>query len=84
MLLCQLGDAGAAAGSEHISRRAAKGEARPQTFVELGTDPGVEFVPSDGTSISLAARDPRLELHGRRCTASSAGRCSPASYPNYA
>ena len=35
-------------------------EARPQTVVELGTDPGVEIVPA-GTGIALEARDPRVD-----------------------
>jgi len=34
--------------------------ARPQTVVELGTDPGVEFV-IDGAAVSLAPRDPRQD-----------------------
>jgi len=34
--------------------------ARPQTVVELGTDPGVEFAVSDG-SIALLPRDPRAD-----------------------
>jgi hypothetical protein len=35
-------------------------ETRPQTVVELGTDPGVEFFASGG-GVALAARDPRLD-----------------------
>jgi glycosyltransferase involved in cell wall biosynthesis len=34
--------------------------ARPQTVVELGTDPGVELVAGGG-GVSLAARDPRID-----------------------
>jgi len=34
--------------------------ARPQTVVELGTDPGVEYVAADG-GIALAPRDPRVD-----------------------
>ena len=34
--------------------------ARPQTVVELGTDPGVEFILTDG-AIAFAARDPRAD-----------------------
>ena len=35
-------------------------DARPQAVVELGTDPGVEFV-LDGTAVALAPRDPRTD-----------------------
>jgi hypothetical protein len=33
---------------------------RPQTVVELGTDPGVDFIQGEA-GISLAARDPRMD-----------------------
>jgi glycosyltransferase involved in cell wall biosynthesis len=35
-------------------------DARPQTVVELGTDPGVEFASGAG-GVTLCARDPRLD-----------------------
>ncbi len=35
-------------------------DSRPQTVVELGTDPGVEFVPT-ASGITLAPRDPRTD-----------------------
>jgi hypothetical protein len=35
-------------------------DARPQTVVELGTDPGVDFVSGEG-GIAMAPRDPRVD-----------------------